>query len=92
MKRLPLLMDDNPSPLVRAAAYLLVPISLTLLLPILLLVILALYVVAIFHGGRYLVFYVTGKSARNEVDMQKLHFLELPAPAESVEHESKSST
>lgn len=92
MKRLPLLMDDNPSPLVRAAAYLVVPVALTLLLPVLLLVILALYLIAIFHGGRFLVLYLSGRQDTQAFETHRPHFLELPAPVKTVHDESKPST
>jgi hypothetical protein len=91
MKRLPLLMDDSPSPLVRAAAYFFVPIALTLLLPILLLVILALYLVAAFHGGRFFVLYLSGKNESTEYEVQKPHFLELPASTHALPDESRDS-
>jgi hypothetical protein len=87
MKRLPLLLDDNPSPLVRAAIYLLVPVVLVLALPILLLLILALYLSALFHGARIFVTVVRRQEAP-EHELPRPHFLEVPDPAQALPDES----
>jgi len=66
---------NKPSPLVRAATYLLVPVVLLLALPILLLFVLVLYFVALFHGGRFFIYTFTGKTESPEAQTQKPHFL-----------------
>jgi hypothetical protein len=83
MKRLPLLLDDHPSPLVRAAFYLLVPVALVLALPILLLLILVLYLSAMFHGARVFVTVIRRKE-EPERELPKPHFLEIQAPAKAL--------
>ncbi len=88
MKRLPLLLDHQPSPLVRAATYLLVPIVLVVALPILLLLILVLYLAALLHGAKVFVFMITGTNETAEEDMQKPHFLERQASASELPDES----
>jgi hypothetical protein len=88
MKRLPLLMDDHPSALVRAGVYVLVPIALLLLLPFLLLMILALYLSALFHGMRVVVMVFTARQQEAEVEIRTPHFLELPASAKVLPDES----
>jgi hypothetical protein len=87
MKRLPLLLDDNPSPLVRAGFYLLVPVALVLALPILLLLILVLYLSALFHGARIFVTVVRREQAPGH-ELPKPHFLEVPEPAKALPDES----
>ncbi len=89
MKRLPLLVDDHPSLLVRAGLFALVPVALVLLLPILLLLVIALYLSAIFHGVRVIVTVVTGKQPPADFEMQKPHFLEMQAPVRSLPDESR---
>ncbi len=77
MKRLPLLVDEKPSLLVRAGLFALVPVALLLLLPILLLLVIALYLSAIFHGVRVVVTVVSGKRTPLDFEMQRPHFLEM---------------
>ena len=84
MKRLPLLVDDKPSLLVRAGLFALVPVALLLLLPILLLLVIALYLSAIFHGVRVVVTVVRGKRTPPDFEMQKPHFLEMQANAGDI--------
>jgi hypothetical protein len=91
MKRLPLLLDDNPSPLVRVATYLLVPVALALAVPVLLLLILVLYLSALFHGARIFVTVVRRKQ-EPEHELPKPHFLEIPGPAKALPDESQQST
>ena len=91
MKRLPLLLEDHPSPLVRAAIYLLVPVALVLALPILLLLILVLYLSAIFHGARIFVTVVRSKEVP-EHDLPKPHFLEVQTPVKALPDESPKPT
>ena len=88
MKRLPLLLDDRPSPLVRAGIYLLIPFALLLLLPLLLLVILVFYLIAIFQGARIIVTVVTGKQQMPEHEFQEPHFLVTQIPAKVLPDES----
>jgi hypothetical protein len=90
MKRLPLLMDDNPSALARVGACLLVPIALVLLLPVLLLVVLALYLAAMFHGARVCVLLITGRRPTPEFELQKPHFLEMQIPAKPLPDKSQT--
>jgi hypothetical protein len=90
MKRLPLLVDDHPSPLIRAATYLLIPVVLVVALPIILLLILVLYLAAIFHGVRVFVFVYRGKDATPENDYAKPHFLEIKPDVKSLPDESQT--
>ena len=91
MKRLPLLLNDAPSPLVKAGMYLLVPIVLAVALPILLMLIVAFYLLALFHGTRIFVTIVVGKKVEPEpeFEMQKPHFLELQSPARALPDDSQ---
>jgi len=89
MKRLPLLLDAHPSALVRAGIYVLVPIILVLSLPLILLVILVLYLAALFHGGRILVFVISGKKPTPEHDFPKPHFLEMQVADQALPDESQ---
>jgi hypothetical protein len=90
MKRLPLLLDAHPSALVRAGIYFLVPIVLVLSLPLILLVILVLYLAALFHGGRILVFVLTGQKGTPEYDFQRPHFLEMPVSDQATSDKSQA--
>jgi hypothetical protein len=90
MKRLPLLVDDHPSLLVRAGLFALVPVALVLLLPILLLLVIALYLSAIFHGVRVVVTVVSGKQTPPDFEMQKPHFLEMQAQVRALPDESRN--
>jgi hypothetical protein len=90
MKRLPLLLDDKPSLLVRVGLFALVPVALILLLPILLLLVIALYLSAIFHGVRVIVTVATGKRPAPDYEMQKPHFLEMPMSTRLIESDSTS--
>jgi hypothetical protein len=76
MKRLPLLVDPQPSVLVRAGIYILAPVVVILTLPIILLVILVLYLAALVHGARIFVFVITGEDVTPTSDFQKPHVLE----------------
>jgi hypothetical protein len=89
MKRLPLLLDAHPSALVRAGIFILVPIVLVLSLPFILLVILVLYLAALFHGGRILVFVISGKKPTPEHDFQKPHFLEMQVSDRALPDETQ---
>ena len=80
MKRLPLLVDDQSSPLVRAVTYLLVPIVLVVALPFLLLLVLFIYLAALVHGARVFVYVVTGKEEPAEPSVQKPHFIDVAPP------------
>lgn len=70
-------VKDSPSALARVGLFLLVPVVGILLLPILLFFIVALYLLAIFHGGRIFVYSFTGKNETPEHDMQKPHFIDV---------------
>jgi hypothetical protein len=91
MKRLPLLMDDHPSPLVRVGIYLLVPVLLALTLPIVLLLIIALYLLALFQGARIFVTLIVGKMEEPEYGMQPPHFLDMQDSANASPDELSSS-
>jgi hypothetical protein len=80
MNPLPIVSEKQPSLLVRAGIYLLVPVILLLALPIALLVIVALYLLAILQGARVFVFTFTNRQAEPKYDFPPPHFLEAPAP------------
>ncbi len=91
MKRVPLLVDDHPSPLVRAALYLLVPVALVLALPLLLLLILVLYLAAMFHGARIFVT-VVRRREEPEHDLPKPHFMDIQEKVKALPDESQAPT
>jgi hypothetical protein len=91
MEHLPTPLDNQPSPLARAATYALVPIVLVLALPILLLLVLFLYLAALVHGGRVFVYFISGREERAESEAPKPHFLQLQDQNMALPDESASS-
>ena len=91
MNQLPQLPDHRPSPLVHAGIYLLVPVLLLLAIPFLLLLIVVLHFAAMFHGGRILVFSITGVKEPSASDLPKPHFLEWQTASKSLPDESQTS-
>ena len=75
----------RPPLLVRAALYTLLPILLTLALPLLLLFILAIYLLALVHGTR--VFLFSRSSEEDEPTYAKPHFLDIEIPAKVISDE-----
>ena len=90
MERFPRLVDNRPSPLVRAATYLLIPIVLVVALPIILLLILLLYLAAIFQGARVFVFVHQNKNEEPDNDYAKPHFLDIHPDVKSLPDESQT--
>jgi len=81
--------EDRPSLLVRAAAFLAVPIVFLLALPLLLLAVLAFYLLAAFQGGRVIVVSF-GKTQPAGHELPKPHFVE--GTVKSVPDETTPST
>jgi hypothetical protein len=75
MDHTPQLVEYRPSLLARLCAFAVIPLALLLLLPIFLLAVLVLYLVALFHGGKVIVFSITGTQDAHP-ETQKPHFLE----------------
>jgi hypothetical protein len=92
MDQLPQLPEQRPSPLVRAAAYLLVPVLGLIALPLILLIILVIYLLALLQGGRVFVMFLRGKTAPPdiEVEVKKPHFLEMQSPAKTLPDQATS--
>lgn len=79
-----LTQPQTPAPLLlRASMYALIPVLLTLALPLLLLFIVAIYLLAIVHGAR--VFLFTSSSKNDEATTYaKPHFLDIEVSAKVI--------